>query len=290
MYKKFFENRTESMRYAKPFFDNSKRSLKYSSSFQWGAFLLTITNIITSFFVGGYPFNVAFQFLIFFFMVAYKILRYHSRTLHNKGERIRRNSFWIKFSPNDCIIEDIDIILEEKENSKRLDDYYSSNEDSQLSISFYEDFLESAFFQSELMMLNRKMLKKQFVALIITFIGSIFVLWLIFSHNLTIGVILALCSIATVSVIIDEMEKIWLTFRHTKRVREIKTKLLTLPERCNFNDDFIYECMRLQMEYSIVVNRITPIPEKIFSNNRDELNEKYNQLKKDIEPQLNNYR
>ena len=292
MYNGLEENRDKWARISKSFFKDSKKWLKYGTILQWIAFSFTILNIILNWIIillipgWDYPIGIALQFVILFCMFSYKFLMILSHSDHDNGEIIRRTSFWMDFVPMKRLMPNIDILLGKKKKSRSLTDYYPADIEDDSLKSFYKDFLSSVVFQTGLMEKNKPKLVIQFIGFCIIFIWAGFIVWLIFPFDPLVNKILLLSSIAFVGITIDEGIKLWQNINYTKKVQDIKVKLQYLPAEDNFKEYFIYECMRLEMEYSILMNRIIPIPDKLYHKNQKELDKKYDDIMKDLEPKL----
>ena len=93
-------------------------------------------------------------------------------------------------------------------------------------------------------------------------------------------------TITSIGLTIDESIKLWQNFNYLYKVQDIKVRLQLLESEINKKEYFIHECMRLQMEYSIIMNKIIPIPDKLYQKNQQCLDENFDNIIKDLNPKL----
>ncbi|NGX50073.1 MAG: hypothetical protein K940chlam5_01685 [Candidatus Anoxychlamydiales bacterium] len=93
-------------------------------------------------------------------------------------------------------------------------------------------------------------------------------------------------TITSVGLTIDESIKLWQNINYAYKVQDIKVRLQLLESEINKKVYFIHECMRLQMEYSIIMNKIIPIPDKLYQKNQQYLDENFDNIMKDLNPKL----
>lgn len=282
LYEEYKSNRAKWRDLYKDIFEKEKSYLNFVIIFEVISVILAVLNVILSFLL-EYPIEILLSFFILTCSLLMKLFNFMASNKRKIAELGRRTSFYINLIPIAQLHSVLNVLKKNVDGKKVFGDkdWYIQLRDPTIMKQFYFDFYESIFFQIKLM---NQYIKKMYENIIMLFIISlgIFIPILIVEDILIRSIIWAIFIILFV-FLFDSFFKTMKFRQKTQKINMIYNSLeglsfLTRPKP----DWIIYECLRLQMEYSLILNEIVPVPNKIYIKNKYRYNQEIKKIVKEL--------
>lgn len=280
------KNRAEWIKLYDYYFKKEKYYLKISSIFESISIVTALINVFLFYFLDIlYPIEILFLLssIVLISSLIFSITSYIATLHRKKGELGRRTSFYIGFIPISklqSIILRLEKYIDRKYKKSKPDWYIEANNDDLIK-TFCLNFLESAYFQNHLMIKYKEKLFKTIIILMSISTVYVISIFMIIINTLNIGIIILSIStiIIMIPVLINQIMKA-LNFNDKERkISEIYDQLYNL---CNIPKPkqswLIFEGIRLFQEYSVVLQNILPVPDKIYDKNKHQIKKELNQI------------
>lgn len=258
------------------YFQKEKKLRSLAEQLEFSGLILAILSIVFS--VLGFRLSLIFSYLMMVAIIISYLFSWRAQQSHDAGEYARRTSFYIGFIDEEQLVSIAKKLWQGREwNLKNPDYYYDLGiEDDRLK--FAKDFLESIYFQTNLITIEKehksKRIYKLISLLLVSAIGVDFV-FILFPD-------LALFIMPILIVIIPYCVNEFLKFHHynkmVERIQEIEKELLRLIKRKYHTQKLLFGCLNLEMEYSITLSRIPSVSDKLYNEEKKRLQKEVKQL------------
>ena len=279
------KNRSEWTKLYDYYFIKEKNYLKISSIFEFISIGAALLNAFLSYLIGSlYPVELIFLLSVIMLIssILFSITTYISKLNRKKGELGRRTSFYNGLVPISRL-QSVILRLErniDRKFKKSKPNWYIVNEDDIVK-TFCLNFFESTYYQSKLMIRYKEKLIRAFLISVSVFSVYIISIFIIIINTLNLGVIIL--SITTIIVIIpiliDRIVKIIVFKDKEGKISDIYDQLYnlcTIPTRKP--SWLIFEGIRLFQEYSVILQNVIPVPDKVFKKYKYQIEKEINQI------------
>ncbi len=279
-------NRAEWIKLYDYYFKKEKYYLKISSIFELISIVMALINVFLSYFLDIlYPIEILLlvSSIVLISSILFLITSYIATLRRKKGELGRRTSFYIGIVPISrlqSIILRLEKYIDIKYKKSEPDWYIETNNDDLIK-TFCLNFLESAYFQNHLMIKYKEKLLKTVIILISMITVCIISNLMIIISTLNNGIIIL--SISTITIMIPILfSQIFQALNFNDKARKINDIYVQLYNLCTIPKPkkswIILEGIRLFQEYSVVLQNILPVPDKIYKKYKYQIKKEINKI------------
>ncbi len=279
-------NRSEWTKLYDYYFIKEENYLKISSILEYISIGTALLNAILSFLIRGvlYPVEMIFLLSVITLIssILFSIITYISTIKRKQGELGRRTSFFnglVPFSQLESIILQLERKIDRKFKIAKPN-WYIVNEDDIVK-TFCLNFLESAYYQSRIMIHFKEKMIKTFLISVLLFVTYVISIFIVIINTLSLEIIVL--SITTIIVIIPVlMDRIMKIIKFKDKEGKFGDIYDQLYKICRIKKPkpswLIFEALRLFQEYSVYLQNIIPIPDKFFKKNKYHIKKDINQI------------